>query len=307
MVDLAELFAIQDEALLSSLDEVWVSYESARAGGTKPFQAAVRVASAVDRLGFAFTAGYSAALENLVPEVVLPCALCVTEVDGNQPRAIKTTLDEKDDGSGFALNGTKTFVTFGSMARTLIVAARSGERADGRPCIAVVRIPADREGVTLSELPPIPFVPEIPHARVELRDVRVGAGESMQGDGYLDYVKPFRTVEDIHVFGSAIAYLFGLANRSDGSSDLKAELVALLVALDRLSEAPPLDPWVHVALKGVGQSLARLFGTEGFATLWEAASAEERSRWERDRKLLKVASTAREARFRKAASQLGLC
>ena len=305
MVDLAELFAGQDQALRSSLDEVWASYGRACARGAKPFHAAARVASTVDRLGFAFAAGYSAALQHLVPQVVLPCALCVTEADGNHPRAVKSTLDE--DGSGYTLNGTKTFVTFGSMAQSLIVAASMGESADGKPRIAVVRIPADRKGVSLAELPPIPFVPEIPHARVELSDVAVDSAERMPGDGYLDYVKPFRTVEDIHVFGTATAYLLGLANRSHASSELRAELMALLVALDHLSEAPPLDPRAHVALHGVSQSLARLFSTEGFESLWEAAPPEERSRWERDRKLLQVASSAREARFRKAASQLGLC
>ncbi|MFW2389151.1 MAG: acyl-CoA dehydrogenase family protein [Polyangiales bacterium] len=307
MVDLSELFAVEDESLRSSLGEVWTSYERTCAQGAKPFHAAVRVASTVDRLGLAFAAGYSAALQNLVPQVVLPCALCVTEAEGNHPRAIKSTLEERHDGSGYALNGTKTFVTFGKMARSLIVAARLGERADGKPRLGVVHIPADREGVTLRELPPISFVPEIPHARVELRDVSVDPGELMPGDGYLDYVKPFRTVEDIHVFGTAIAYLLGLSNRSHASSDSRAELVALLVSLDRLSEARPLDPWTHVALHGVGQSLSRLYGGDGFASLWQAASADERSRWERDRKLLQVASTAREARFRKAASQLGLC
>lgn len=307
MSDLSWLFADEDHALRSSLDPVWDSYQNARAGGSAPFHAAVRVASTVDRLGLAFAVGYSAALQNLVPDLVLPCALCVTEVDGGHPRAIKASLENAGAGSGYTLNGAKTFVTFGSMAKTLIVAARVAEQPDGKPELAVVRIPAGREGVSLKELPPIPFVPEIPHARVEFHHVSVNASERLKGDGYLNYVKPFRTVEDIHVFATAAAYLLGLAKRSDGPAELMAELFAVIVTLDSLRQAPPLDPGAHVALHGVSQSLAHLLSTEAFANLWKGAPAEEGARWERDRQLLQVANTAREARFRKAASQLGLC
>ena len=307
MGDLVSLFASEDQALRSSINAVWDSYHGARDSGADPFYSAVRVASTVDRLGLAFAAGYSAALEHMIPDVTLPCALCVTEADGNHPRAIKASLKASNAGSGYTLDGVKTFVTFGNMAKTLIVAARVGERSDGTPQLAVVRIPADREGISLNELPAIPFVPEIPHARVEFHEVSVDAGERMSGDGYLDYVKPFRTVEDIHVFATASAYLLGLAKRCAGPADWMSELCALIATLDRLRAAPPLDPGVHVALHGVTRNLSRLFSTDEFATVWKGAPAEERARWERDQKLLQVANTAREARFRKAASQLGLC
>ncbi len=203
------------------------------------------------------------------------------------------------------LNGAKTFVTFGNMAKTMIVAARRGRRTASPVSRSFGSPPTERS--ISDELPPILFVPEIPHARVELRDVRVEAGERMEGDGYLEYVKPFRTVEDIHVFGSAAAYVLGLARRTLASAELASELLAALIALDRLGEAGPSDPRVHVALHGISESLARLFASEAFAELWEGAPAEERERWLRDQKLLRVANSAREARFRKAASQLGLC
>jgi len=304
--DLIGLFASQDQTQRSSLEAVWEWYRSARASGAAPFDAAVRVASSVDRLGLAFAAGYSAALERLIPDVILPCALCVTEAGGNHPRAINATLKASDSGSGYTLDGAKTFVTFGNMAKTLVVAARVGVQRDGRPELAVVRIPAERYGVSLQELPPISFVPEIPHARVDFHDVQVEDGERMEGDGYLDYVKPFRTVEDIHVFATASAYLLGVSKRCDGPAEWMSELCATIVTLDGLGAAPPSDPGVHVALHGVTQNLSRLFSTETFAKVWEKAPVEERARWERDRKLLQVANTAREARFRKAASQLGL-
>jgi alkylation response protein AidB-like acyl-CoA dehydrogenase len=307
MAGLPDLVAPTSRAPASSLESVWGAYQDARGDGLDPFHAAVAVASRVDRLGFAFAVGYSAALERLVSGVELPCALCVTEAGGNHPRAIASTLEARGAGGGYVLNGAKTFVTFGNEAKTMIVAARAGERADGRPDISVVRIPADRKGVTLHELPDIPFVPEIPHARVELDDVRVAHAERLDGDGYLDYVKPFRTVEDIHVLGAAAAYALGLTRRSHGSAELAAELLVAVAALDRLREERPSDAQVHLTLHGVIQNLTRAFAGEAFAKLLEAAPAEERARWLRDQKLLRVANSAREARFQKAASLLGLC
>ena len=286
-----------------SLPEVWEAYRSERAAGASPFAAAVIIASQVDRLGFAFAVGYPAALEHMIEGVRLPCALCITEAKGNSPRAIESTLAPK--GDGYELHGTKTFVTFGSHAETLIVAARVGEKPDGRPDLAVVRIPANRKGVVLQELPETPFMPEVPHTSVQFDGVEVREDERLPGDGYLNYVKPFRTIEDIHVVGTTLGYLVGLARRTRASATLIAELSADLVALDRLRDESPLDPRVHVALHGVYQRMARLTGSEDFARLLDGAPDDERGRWERDRALLKVASKAREARFERAASELG--
>src|SRR5204862_1940460 len=53
-----------------------------------------------DRTGWAFASGYQAALRALFPG--LPedriCALCVTEADGNTPRAIRSTLQRGNGG-----------------------------------------------------------------------------------------------------------------------------------------------------------------------------------------------------------------
>ena len=286
-----------------SLTEVWEAYEGERSSGASPFTAAVAVASRVDRLGFAFAVGYPAALEHMVEGVRLPCALCVTEAQGNSPRAIETTLEPK--GDRYELRGTKTFVTFGNFAETLIIVARVGDKLDGRPDLAVVQIPSNRDGVVLQELPKTPFVPEVPHTSVRLDGVEVLEGERLPGDGYLDYVKPFRTIEDIHVVGATLGYLMGFARRTRASTTLIAEMSADLVALDRLRDGSPLDPRVHIALHGVYQRLKRLVGSEDFARLLDGAPDDERDRWERDRALLRVASKARKARFERAARELG--
>jgi len=287
---------------MRDLWEVWGAYRSKRRAGASPLAAAVLVSSEVDRLGFAFAAGYPAALEQMIEGVRIPSALCVTEAKGNAPRAIESTLTPKADD--YELDGMKTFVTFGSYAETLIIVAREGERPDGRPDLAVVAIPANRKGVVLHELPATPFVPEVPHTSVRFEGVEVLRSERLPGDGYLGYVKPFRTTEDIHVLGATIGYLLGLASRVRSSAALIAELTADLVALDRLRESPPLDPRVHIALHGVHQRVTELVSCDAFAKLLNAAPNDERKRWERDKALLHVASRAREARFERATMHL---
>jgi hypothetical protein len=234
----------------------------------------------------------------MVTGVDLPCALCVTEAEGNSPRAIETTLGRR--GDHYELRGTKTFVTFGNLAETLLIVARAGVKPDGRPDLVVAQIPATRKGVELQELPTTPFVPEVPHTSVRLDGVEVLEAERLPGDGYLNYVKPFRTIEDIHVVGSTLGYLVGLARRTRASATLIAELSADLVALDGLRGGRPLDPRVHIALHGVYQRVTRLIDSEDFGRVLECAPNEERDRWERDRALLRVASKAREARFERA-------
>jgi hypothetical protein len=295
---------LQDTAApsLQSLSEIWSAYRETRASGATPFVAAVHVASRVDRLGYAFAAGYPAALQHLVPDVSLPCAFCVTEEGGNHPRAIQTTLERA--GDGFVLRGSKSFVTLGDLAADLVIAARAGNKPDGLPDLAVVRIPRGRAGIELTAHPPTPFAPEVPHARIELRGVEVRPEERLPGDGYLDFVKPFRTIEDIHVLGAAIGYLIGVAMRCKGAPLLVAELAAALVALDRLSIEPPLSPCAHVALHGVIQELISLTMSDDFARLWQSAPEAEHARWRRDQALLQVASKAREGRFARARSEL---
>ncbi|MFZ1865218.1 MAG: acyl-CoA dehydrogenase family protein [Polyangiales bacterium] len=290
------------DTAFSNLQALWAAYGRQRTLGCSPFSAAVRVASRADRLGHAFAVGYPAALEHMVGEIEVPCALCVTESGGNSPRSIAATLEPLE--RGYRLNGEKTFVTFGTLAKTLIIACRAGDKPDGRPDLTVVRIPASREGIVLIELPTTPFAPEVPHARVELDGVAVASDERLPGDGYLGYVKPFRTIEDIHVMGAALGYVVGLAMRLGSSAELVAELSAALGALDAIRQRPPLDPRVHVVLHGVLQQVKSALQSDRFDRLLEAAPDAERDRWLRDRALLDIASKARAARFERAQNEL---
>ncbi len=253
---------------------------------------AARAGALADRLGFAFAGGYHAALNRLCPSVVRAC-LCATESGGGHPRAMKTRLTVREDGEGFALSGTKTFATLARAATTLLVVASVGEKA-GKNDLRVVRLPADREGVEYTDLPPTRFAPEIPHAVLRFDGTRVEADEVLEGDGYDTYLKPFRTIEDVHVLAAAIGYVVRTGRAYGFARETIEALFAHLAALMALGEAPPLDRGAHVALAGVLSSVRATLADA--APHWAGAPDDVQQRWLRDAPLLHVADRVRAAR-----------
>lgn len=277
----------------------------ARGAGLAPFERAVAGGLASDRLGWAFVAGYQAALAALVPglSTARPAALLATEAGGAHPRAIATRL-ERDARGRRALTGRKVFASCASGAATLLVVARVGERDDGRPDLRLVRVEAPREGVTLAPMPAIPFAPEVPHAEVGLDAVAVADDEVLEGDGYARWLKPFRTVEDTFVTAAFAAYAFGLTRRARLDASLLASSAGLVAALAGVAESPTESPATHVALAGALADAARL--ADALAAALAATGGEEAARFERDRPLLRVASSARTKRALAAVRALGL-
>ena len=159
----------------------------------------------------------------------------------------------------------------------------------------LVSIAPDAEGVTLEALPPTPFVPEIPHAAVRFDGAR---GEPLAGDGWSDFVRPFRTVEDIFVQAAALAFVGATAVRLGWESAHAEGAAALLLSFERLAELDPSAPATHLALAGAIDAATRLVAA--CESEWDDASEAMRDRWRRDRPLLKIASKAREARRAKA-------
>lgn len=268
-----------------TLDAWW----NASASGDSIERAILRGAQS-DRLGLAFLAGYWSALSGLDPTITERGALCATEAGGGHPRAIQTTLR---DGT---LNGMKTFVSGGLLANTLLVVAKVGER-DGRPELKVARISAKAAGVTHGEGLELDFVPEVPHGTVTFENARVEA--VLEGDGYERYLKPFRTIEDAHVFGAVIGCL--ITNGRDALPKVTLEqLLAQLAAIMTVARLSPSDAAAHVTLAGIltaSKALIDFIDLKHF-------DADFRARFERDKKLLTVASKVREQRRETAWAQL---
>lgn len=270
----------------AELTAYWSATRSARDAFERPVERALVSAARADRLAFAFASGYQAALSALFPALGKHdlAALCATEESGGHPRDIRTRLE---DGR---ITGAKKFVTGAGLAAQLFVVCSIGEDG-GRNRLRVARVAAGAAGVKLRPMQDLPFVPELPHAEVDFEGAR--AEEVFEADGYERYLKPFRTVEDIHVNAALVGYLTGLSLRSGWRVE---RLAGLAVAAVALAARDPSDAATHVALAGFLDELRAVIDGLDFA----AAPPAERERWERDRALLGVAGRVRAKRLERA-------
>jgi hypothetical protein len=125
----------------------------------------------------------------------------------------------------------------------------------------------------------------------------------LPGDGYASYVKPFRTVEDIHVQAAILSYLMREAQRLAWPEHWIERLSALLAALATLSNMPASHAETHIGLAGALRISAGLI--EEAEAFWLKSAAEPAAlRWRRDRELLQVAGKAREQRTQRAWEKL---
>jgi len=284
-------FLIDEDTNVAPIESVLECYERIAPLDAR-FSSTVDRAAAggflADRIGFAFVAGYRAALAKLDPTLGR-ASLCASESGGAHPRAIETRLEPR--GDAFVLNGEKTFATLASAADVLLVVASRGRDGD-RNHLQIARIPSTREGVTIRDRDPIAFAPEIPHARVAFREARVEASEIVDGDGYTSFLKPFRTIEDVHVMAAWLGHVVRLARAHDEAREIVEKSLAGIAALRTINEEGPLDPGTHIALAGV----LALASEVGSAVTLAKADEAVRARWQRDLPLLAVAGAARNAR-----------
>jgi alkylation response protein AidB-like acyl-CoA dehydrogenase len=235
-----------------------------------------------DRVGWAFASGYQAALRALVPDLPTDAvaAFCVTEEGGNRPRDIATRITPTHDGS-VSITGAKRWTTLGpDSSLLLVVGAVSVGDDTARPRLQVARVPAGTPGLQLLPMPETRFVPEVPHARVQLNDVRVDATALLPGDGYERYVKPFRTIEDTHVTLAVLGYLLREALQRGWSREFAERLCASIVLLSDLAGAAADAPITHVVLAGALAQAHALYAEAGslFAAAGDDPAAQ---RWQR--------------------------
>jgi acyl-CoA dehydrogenase len=293
----------------SAIDDVagwWPAWLSLKPVDAGPASLALAGGFAADRVGWAFAAGYQSALRALVPD--LPhdtlAALCVTEAEGNRPRHIRTTIVPQPDGT-LRIDGAKRWTTLGPASTLLlVVGALPAPAGATKPMLKVARVPVPTPGLVLQPMPPTRFVPEVPHAQVLMRDLRVGAGALLPDDGYDAYVKPFRTLEDLHVTLAVLAYLLREGRARRWPAAFAEEVVAALSLLLQLAGEDTRAASTHVALAGALRYAHRLYAEA--SALWAVAVADPAAqRWQRDVPLFEVARAAREQRAGRAWERLG--
>ena len=303
------LLAGDASALDCSSVSAWWAHHAARcAQYASTIETAVAGGFAADRLAWAFCAGYQAALRALVP--VLPAdalaSFCVSEAAGNHPRAIQSRIRPDPDRAGqFILDGHKRWTSLGQDSSLLLVAARvEGMAPSERIPLKLAMVRSAAPGVTLRPMSEIDFIPEVAHAEVQFERVSIAARDLLEGDGYARYVKPFRTLEDLHVHAAVLAYLLREARRLQWPRAWMERALANLYALCAIAPQDPLSPAMHIALAGALAAGAALIDESG--SLWETAAGDAASkRWQRDRALLSVAHAAREQRLARAWETIG--
>ncbi|MFD3509972.1 acyl-CoA dehydrogenase [Nocardia sp. NPDC058666] len=266
----------------------WATHRERSAGFVNSIDRAAIAGFDSAGTGLAFLGGYQEALHALVPSLgpAELSSMCATEAAGARPSTMTTTVD--DDG---IVHGTKSFATLGTFADRFLVIARAGTSEDGRPVLRAVLVPAG-PATSVTPLPALPFAPEIPHATVTFDHA---CGEVLPGDGYADYLKPFRTVEDLHVVAAVLGQLVRVARLAQWPAEPVEQLLALFAAVRGVAAQDPASAGAHIALGGVFEQLTRV--RQEIQPWWPQVDAHTRDRWERDAPLLGVAGKVRALRL----------
>lgn len=284
---------------------LWVSsYQAAAAARTDPFERAIRGGFEADRVGWAFCAGYQAALCALIPGLRAGtiAAFCVTEEGGNHPRNVRTALKRSPSG-GFILNGEKHWATLASDAALFLVVARDSGIGGPRPALRLAQVPAGAPNVALGLMPATRFIPEVPHGRIAFRNVELPSDAARSDDAFERYVRPFRTVEDIYVRAAVLAYLLREARRLGWPETWIEQALLALSGLHSLAREDPSAAATHVALAGALSVCSGLFARAD--SLWTSSRDEATAaRWRRDREVLAIATVARAQRRERAWARL---
>jgi len=302
------LLSRQDRIETTELASVadWKSrFDAETSGWDAPIDRAVIGGFLADRAAYAFAAGYETALRRLHP--ALPeCAVvsfCVTEDKGGHPSSIKTALSraERSHEQGWLLRGSKKFITMANESELLMVAASTGTSSDGKNMIRMVLVDRNAPGIEIVPMAGLPFVPEISHGTVAFHNVSVSDGDVLPGDGYRDYIRPFRTIEDLHVFAAIAGFIFRTACIHRWPRPVQEQIASLVTCNRALALDDPSAPAVHIALGGLRAHMASFL--ESISSCWETVDEKTRAGWERDQALLRVAENARIKRLETAWSK----
>jgi acyl-CoA dehydrogenase len=300
-----------DPEPIASVEAWWQRYQTSTSvlspPAHLPIDQAILGGFLSDRVGYAFASGYQAALRALIPDLPSDrlASLCMTERGGGHPRAVETRLDadpSQERPDAYRLNGHKRWATLCAETGVLLVAASTGTGEGGQNRLRLVRVESQTPGVTLHAMPAPPFTAEIGHAEVELEGVLVAERDIYPGDGFARYVRPFRTVEDIHVFAAIFAYLVREIRLHHLAPSLAERIAGLLVALRALAAGDPSAPETHLALAGVRDLAGPLI--DELSRVWAKTESPSHARWENDRLVLTVGAAAREKRRARAWERL---
>ncbi|MCE2029688.1 hypothetical protein [Sessilibacter corallicola] len=249
-------------------------------------------------VGYAFCAGYQNAVKSLFGnqrnELV---SLSITENGNAHPRNIQTIYNV-DSGT---LNGVKHFVMLADQVDELYVLAKISKRElseDQRSSFKILHIRSDLEGVTIQTQPPLPMISDIKQGFAHFKNVPITPDNVLKGDAYTNYVKPFRTYEDVHVISALLGYLFSVVNRNPWPQGINVNITDLKIRLQSISSSDLTAAATHLELDAVIYNFKQLI--EQIEEHWQRSQPPEYTAWLRDKAILKIAEYTRRKRTERA-------
>lgn len=298
--------AAYERGPIGDLAAWWQRHQRVVVAMSRPGQRAWAAGAVADRVGYAFASGYQEALAAALVAVdrtgsgaLSPRlrALCVTELGGNRPRDLQTTLQPVE--GGVHVRGAKRYSTLGTAADELWVVGRwlAPSPAAGR--LGAVRLLPTDAGVELSPMHVGAFCPEIPHASVQI-DAVVAADRALDADAWEALVKPFGALEDALVRCAVCAQLASHGRAAEwplGTIEQLDDAAGQLAGFDT-PERVQRAHWaaLEAACRQADDALAA--ADAAFAAAPDAGALRgPADRWRRDKALLRVAGQRRAARL----------
>lgn len=219
-------------------------------------------------------------------------ALCVTERSGNRRKDICCEF-EADRAGHLLLTGQKTFVTLGSAASQLLVAAKSFTEGASKEEFQMVVVQSDSPGVMSRLISSERSPPELSHS--EFFFAKAPVVEALPGDAFDAYLRRFRVIEDLYLYLATCRHIEVTATRSAWPSELEERAKNLVDELTAELDEDLLAP------ASVLRS-ARVFTTADilFSSVGGLLPPQQRGDWEKAIQLVKIGAAARQARIERS-------
>jgi len=263
-----------------------------------PFGKALFGGFTCQQFSFVFMAGYQAALEKMFPSIAPNelKALCVSEAKGGHPKNIHTTLIDNQ------IRGLKTYITAGSDAAHLLVLCKTKEHTNDRPLLKMVYLPRTAKNIEVTDFE-LPFMLDVKHGKLSLKDTKITDQQILTGDGYVDYTKPFKTLEDILVGAATQAMLLRQAIDHKWEAEVRDQLLLNLYTLKNLLALPPSDRETHLLLSINEQNFENLLPSIDL-NIAKHSSAQFKADWALNKRVIAMGKKLKEVRLLKARNLL---
>jgi acyl-CoA dehydrogenase len=274
----------------------WIEYQQKIPENSEEnsFEKAVFSGFSSVQLSFAFLSGYEAACY-FISKKRLSCVCATEKTKGSPSKSINTRITKMDENFSM-LKGEKSFVTFGEYSKYLLIFAK-----DDDSIVRCVLLNSNQQGIEFeSPDKKLNFLNEIPHSKIKL-DLKISNDCILKGDGYIHYLKPFRTIEDIHVFGSFLGYFIRVGRLSNWDQSLLIKMLKLIILLNNSIQFNLLSPVNHLILNEIHEEFKSIL--EQILKL-KFHNKEEEKLFLRDKMIFKVSDSIREQRKQSALKKL---